>query len=126
MSRRLALIVEDDRDLAIIFAEALHAADYETEIARRGNEALACLASMTPEIVILDLHLPRVSGADILRQIRSEERLMETRVIIVTADPREAETLYEGADLTLIKPIDFGQLRDLAKRLATGGVVDGQ
>jgi DNA-binding response OmpR family regulator len=118
MNDRFALIVEDDADLSIIFAEALEAAGFATEIVKDGQVALERLDAEVPDVVVLDLHLPHVSGADILEQIRGDERLADTRVIIATADPREADALEGQADLTLIKPISFSQLRDLAKRLS--------
>jgi two-component system response regulator RegX3 len=117
LSPFFGLIIEDDQDLAIIFAMALQEAGFETQIVRAGDTALMWLESATPDIVVLDLHLPRVSGQDILRQIRADSRLAETKVIITTADPRLAEILQEEADLVLLKPIGFSQLRDLAARL---------
>jgi DNA-binding response OmpR family regulator len=117
MSDLFALIVEDETDLAIIFSKALQEAGFETQIVRAGDTALMWLSSTTPQIVILDLHLPRVSGEEVLNQIRADERLTETKVIIATADPRMAETLQDKADLVLLKPIGFSQLRDLASRL---------
>jgi DNA-binding response OmpR family regulator len=117
VSNPLALIVEDDRDLSDIFAQALRAAGFETQIARSGDTAVMWLSSTTPDVVVLDLHLPRVAGTEILGQIRSDPRLAETRIIIATADDRTAEILREEADLVLVKPISFSQLRDLAMRL---------
>ena len=116
-SNRFALIVEDEIDLAIIFSKALQEAGFETQIVRAGDTALMWLNSTQPQIVILDLHLPRVSGEDILKQIRADDRLTETKVIICTADPRLGELLQDQADLVLLKPIGFSQLRDLATRL---------
>ncbi len=117
MDDLFALIVEDETDLAIIFSKALQEAGFETQIVRAGDTALMWLASITPQIVVLDLHLPRVSGEEVLKQIRVDERLAATKVIIATADPRMAETLQDKADLVLLKPIGFSQLRDLAARL---------
>ena len=117
MSTPLALIVEDDLDLATIFDEALKAAGYKTEVIRTGDKAQNRLKAVAPELVVLDLHLPHVAGTDILKDIRADARLAQTRVIITTADVRLAETLREEADLVLVKPISFSQLRDLAKRL---------
>lgn len=117
MSDLFALIVEDETDLAIIFSKALQEAGFETQIVRAGDTALMWLSSTTPQIVVLDLHLPRVSGEEVLDQIRADERLATTKVIIATADPRMAETLQDRADLVLLKPIGFSQLRDLAARL---------
>jgi DNA-binding response OmpR family regulator len=117
MSNPLALIVEDDPKLAAIFAEALRLAGFEAEIAPDGYTARARLTATTPAVVVLDLHLPHVSGEDLLAQIRSDDRLAQTRVILATADPLMAESLRAKADLVLIKPISFNQLRDLSKHL---------
>jgi len=113
----LALIIEDDPDAADIFAAAVRAAEYETEIIVSGSKALDRLAEVEPSLVILDLHLPQVGGEDILKYIRSESRLEKTRVIIASADPRTADMLYGKATLVLIKPISFTQLRNLVNRL---------
>lgn len=118
MSQRFALIIEDEVDLATIFSEALKAAGYATDIVHSGEKALERLAVKVPDVVVLDLHLPHVAGTDILTQIRADARLAETRVVVATADARMAEMLHEQADLVLVKPISFVQLRDLAARLA--------
>lgn len=115
----LALVIEDDPDLSTIFSEALTAAQFEPEIIRDGALALERLAVTLPSVVVLDLHLPNVSGAEILDKIRADSRLAKTRVILATADARMAEALQkkDQADLVLVKPVSFGQLRDLANRM---------
>ena len=117
MTSSLALIIEDDPDLATIFAEALHGAEFETEIIADGQTALARLDIIIPSVVVLDLHLPFASGRDILEHIRADARLNDTRVILATADGSLADTLESKADLILLKPISFSQLRNLAARL---------
>ena len=117
MSKLLTLIIEDEQKLATIFAEAFGAAKFEIEIISDGEQALARLLEVTPQVVVLDLHLPQVSGREILQAIRKDPRLTKTRVILATADPIVAETLREKADLVLIKPVSFKQLRELALRL---------
>lgn len=117
MSRPLALIVEDEYDISIIFAKAIRAAGFETEIVRSGDTALTWLASATPDIVVLDLQLPRVPGTKILDHIRAESRLAQARVIVATAHPHMAESLRGKADWILNKPVSFGQLRNLASHL---------
>ncbi len=124
MNDRSAMIIEDNEDLGIIFAEALQAAGFETRLVPDGERALAQLKESVPRIIIVDLHLPHVSGEAILEWIRSDERFDESRVIIATADPRMADMLKEKADLVLLKPISFGQLRDLAARLTPAGSED--
>ena len=117
MNPGLAFIIEDEQDLATIFAEALRAAGFTTEIIARGDTALDRLAQTVPEIVLLDLHLPGVDGQEILHQIRADARLKSTKVILASADAALSQALDAEADLTLLKPISFSQLRDLTKRL---------
>lgn len=117
MSEPLALIVEDEDDLAEIFAQALRAAGFRTETICRGDTARERLAEIVPDLVVLDLHLPNVDGDDLLKQIRADGRLCSTQVIITSADPLMAEAVGGQAELVLIKPISFRQLRDLAARL---------
>ncbi|MBP7998739.1 MAG: response regulator transcription factor [Chloroflexi bacterium] len=117
MSKPLALIIEDDPKLGDIFTYALEAADFVTELIADGDLARARLAEIVPSVVVLDLHLPHVSGEDLLQQIRADERLTRTRVMFATADARLANYLRQQSDLVLLKPISPAQLRDLAKRL---------
>ena len=84
-----------------------------------GDEALKRLKTITPQIVVLDLNLPGTSGADILESIRADERLDKTRVILATADERQAETLTDTADIILLKPVSPAQLREMALRMIT-------
>lgn len=117
MAEQFALVIEDDKDEAFVFTRALQAAGFETEAVRSGDTALVRLATVVPDVVVLDLHLPHVDGRDIVRQIRRDARLARTRVIVVTGDPQWAESVRGEADLVLIKPIGFEQLGDLAARL---------
>ena len=117
MGKPLALIVEDHQDAAIIFAEALKGADFEIETITAGDAALERLAETTPAVVVLDLDLPRVSGLDVLKHIREDARLAKTRVLVVTAHPALSEGLDDKADMVLIKPISFNQLRELVADL---------
>jgi CheY-like chemotaxis protein len=118
MTQPLALIVDDHGDSAIIFSEAMRVAGFAVEVAQAGDEALARLADTAPDVVILDLCLPRVAGTEILRRIRGDERLADTHVIVVSADPVLAGTSLAQADQVLIKPIGFSWLRDLAVELS--------
>jgi DNA-binding response OmpR family regulator len=111
------MVIEDDMDLANIFAEAIKGAGFETEVIRDGAVAQARLKEAIPNIVILDMHLPHLDGSALLSQIRADKRLKSTIVIIATADALMGEMYREMADFVLIKPISFTQLRDLTARL---------
>ncbi len=112
-----SMVIEDDEDLSSIFCEALNAAGFETEIIRNGRVAIERLEVVAPDLVILDMHLPSVGGAEILHFIRSDKRLAFTNVVVTTADAIMGEQMRDSADFVLIKPISFGQLRDLTARL---------
>ena len=114
----LALIIEDDEDLANIFAEAMRGVGFEVEHVADGKVAQERLKSGAPPfLILLDMHLPHVSGADLLTAMKQDERFAKTMIIITTADARMGETYSEQADFVLIKPISFVQLRDLTARL---------
>jgi CheY-like chemotaxis protein len=115
----LALIIEDDEDLANIFAEALRGVGFEVEHVADGQLAHERLKNGEPPfLILLDMHIPHISGGDLLTNtIKKEERLAKTMVIITTADARMGETYGEMADFVMIKPISFVQLRDLTSRL---------
>lgn len=117
MKKPLVLIIEDDKDVAELFNHVIEPLGFETEVVRRGDIALSRLASIVPAVVLLDLHLPEVSGKDILRQIRADERLAETRVIVITAHSHMSDILQDEADLVLLKPVSVDQLSDLVLRL---------
>ncbi len=119
MSKPLVLVIEDHPDSGDIFCLTLKVAGFQTKLIDSGDEVFAWLVTKTPDVIILDVGLPRVSGADILRQIRADPRLAETPVIVATAYPESAALLQEYADLMLIKPVSPRQLRDLAIQLCS-------
>ncbi len=116
MTKPLALIVEDEYDLSFLLAQIVALAGYETEIIHSGDIALDRLSEIIPDLILLDLNLPKVLGTDVLRHIRSEQRLLEIHVIVVTAYKHLAEAVYEQADHVLNKPFEFDQLNHLITR----------
>lgn len=119
----LALIIEDDEDLANIFAEALRGVGFAVEIVADGKAAKERLFGneTKPFLILLDMHLPFVSGADLLTSMKQDEHFNDTTIIITTADARMGETYGDQVDFVLIKPISFVQLRDLTSRLKHKG-----
>jgi CheY-like chemotaxis protein len=109
-------VIEDYEDTANIFRWALDMAGYDVEIARDGGVAQKRLQEIVPDLIILDLHVPSISGDKLLKQIRSDERLSNTLVFLATADANMAAQLKDQTELVLLKPISPTQLRDLAER----------
>ena len=119
MSTPFAFIIEDDAKLGHVFSLALQIAQVTAELIPDGKTALTRLSETTPDLVVLDLHLPYVSGDEILRFMREDERLAHVPVILATADSRHADYLREQAEIVLLKPISPKQLAELAGRLLT-------
>jgi len=116
-----AVVIEDTDDIAQVFQTAMEQAGFESEIIPDGERALERLAEIVPDLVILDLHLPEVSGEKILKYIRSDARLKEIKVIVATADSSWAEKLASDSTISMLKPIGFTQLRQIAERLKPRG-----
>lgn len=113
----LAFIIEDDVDLSAIFTEALESVGYQVETIMDGLQAQQRLEKEIPRLILLDMHLPHISGEILLAKIKADTRYSNTNVVITTADARMAEAYSEIADFTMVKPISFVQLRDLTSRL---------
>ena len=117
MTPPLAFVIEDDPRLADIFSETISSAGYTVQTISDGQEAIDQLAHTKPDLIVLDLHLPHVTGDQILAYIRQQAHLSDVRVMLATADAGLANSLQEKSDLVLLKPISVSQLRSLAQRL---------
>jgi len=132
MNKKIILLVEDnpdDVDLTLrAFRKSLIA--NEVVVARDGAEALDYLAATgmhagrnvdeLPQVVLLDLHLPKISGLDVLRAIRAEPKTKLLPVVILTSSAEENDILESyglGANSYIRKPVDFGQFLDAARQL---------
>ncbi len=117
---RLALIIEDNVELAYIYGAALEALNYETENIEDGKKALQRLTEVVPDLIILDMNLPHVSGHYIYKKLRSDDKFTHTPIIIATANQLIADALREeigGLDRLLVKPVSPTQLRNIAKEI---------
>jgi diguanylate cyclase (GGDEF)-like protein len=120
MERLNALIVEDDRDTAHFFQMVMSLLGFNCELAFSAKEALSELALNEPDLILLDMRLGQeLDGGDILFQIRSNPRLDNTRVIVITAYPGMADQIDNLADLILLKPVEVDQLRNLVERMVS-------
>lgn len=118
MAKPLALIIDDDRQVAGFFAFVLESADYETMAAYDGQTALQKLQTIVPHLITLDMYLPDMFGGDILRQIRQDPRLERTWVLVATGEGKTLESSIQAqADFVLTKPIDYDQIYRVCLRL---------
>jgi len=121
MATRL-MLVEDDARLSSLVAEYLAAYEFDVQIVARGDQALACFHAFAPDIVVLDLMLPGMDGADVCRQLRA---LGGTPILVLTAredDYDQVALLEHGADDFINKPVQprvlLARLRALLRRAA--------
>lgn len=117
MSLPLALILEDDPKLAELYETVLRSCQYETNVIDSGREAQKSLATFTPALILLDIHLPYVSGMDLLEQIKTDARLKRTTTIVMTADLYTAKELEGHVEHVLLKTHGITHLRDIAARI---------
>jgi DNA-binding response OmpR family regulator len=114
------LIVEDDDDIAQVLQRSLRLEGYETRIAGDGEAALGAANDFVPDLVVLDLGLPKIDGMDVARRLRASD---DVPILMLTArDALESrvEGLDAGADDYLVKPFErqelLARLRALLRR----------
>ena len=117
MSSSLALILEDDPKLAELYDTVLKQCQYETQIIDSGRDAQKSLETLTPALILLDIHLPYVSGMDLLEQIQADKRFKQTTTIVMTADLYTAKDLEGKVEYVLLKTHGIARLRNIATRV---------
>lgn len=120
MNPPVALIIEDDPEAGELLEIVLGAAGLIPFVVESGSRALSLMAASVPDLVVLDLNLPDVPGADVLRSIRANPRSAETPVIVTTAHPRMAQTVWKEANLVLVKPVPHEVLKRKVGELVRG------
>ena len=112
------LVVDDDAAIRkMIIAALKREADYQLLEAANGREALDLMRSQHPDVVVLDLMMPVLSGWDVLHERQGDTRLRSIPVILISAnrDPEIASAVDKGICAFLPKPFDIGALGALVK-----------
>jgi len=120
-----ALVVEDDVRFADLMCRVLEADDWSVRVATNGFDAGFVAGSFLPQLVILDVLLPKLDGREVCRRLRAEPRLARTKIIAVTAlrdEKVRQEMLDAGADDFHTKPVTLRALRRRIQEL-TGSAV---
>lgn len=121
MARPLVLIVDDEVGLLRLFSNLVERLDCETVQAIDGATAMDVLDQLTPDLLILDLAMPEVSGFDVLQYVRSIPRLDSMKIMILTARPNlvpEVEAL--GIDCWVAKPVMPADFLDVVNEVLFG------
>jgi len=101
------LIIEDNLDLSNLFQLALDLHGIPSEICRDGRDATGLIKRLRPQVVLLDMHLPHVSGATIFEYLKKKHP--EIAVLIITAD-RDLYSEYKNKTKAFLKPMDMDAL----------------
>ncbi|MFL5970542.1 MAG: PleD family two-component system response regulator [Gaiellaceae bacterium] len=104
------LICDDEPSLRELIRLSLNG-PYQFVEADDGEESLEIARRLRPDVVILDVMMPRRSGLEVLTALREEDALSDTRIIVLTAQPATREdAIREGADLVMVKPFEPEQI----------------
>lgn len=129
MSRQRILVVDDDKQIVRLVRSYLEQAGFFVFTAYDGRAALATLRRETPDLLVLDLMLPDRDGWDITRQIRSDNRLAATPVIMLTARVEDTDKILGlelGADDYITKPFNPRELVARVRALLRRTQLDDQ
>ena len=103
------LVVDDDPDIARFVEVNLRSAGYDVSVASDGEEALARASALRPDLVLLDVMMPRIDGFEVAQRLRKNPQTANTSIIMLTAKALSADKvtgLQSGADDYIIKPFD--------------------
>lgn len=123
MTQKTVLIVEDEEDAAELFAEMMRVSGFRVLKTSTSTPALSMMTAEKPDVVILDIMMPEISGLDILRQMRSDPELANIPVVVVSATTMPADIksgMEAGASTYLTKPVGFQELKEAVVRVLGG------
>jgi DNA-binding response OmpR family regulator len=119
----LVLCADDDADILALLAIRLERAGFRVAQAVDGEQALSLARKLRPDVLVLDVMMPRLSGTEVLRALRGDEATAAIPVVLLSARAQEADVergLEAGADAYLAKPFQAPELIEVVGRLARG------
>jgi DNA-binding response OmpR family regulator len=122
MEKMKVLAVDDEPNILMSIEFILEMEGYQVYLARDGEEALEVAGRVRPDLVLLDVNMPRKDGYEVCRILRENEQLAETKVIMLTAKGQTLERkkgLEVGADEYVTKPFSADELLQKIRALLT-------
>ncbi len=116
---KTVLIIEDEEDAAELFAEMMRVSGFRVLKISNSAPALTTMAAEKPDVLILDIMMPEISGLEILRQMRRDPELANIPVVVVSAKSMPADIkngMEAGASTYLTKPVGFLDLKEAVER----------
>jgi two-component system phosphate regulon response regulator PhoB len=119
LNKKTVLIIEDEEDAAELFAEMMRVSGFRVVKTSSSAPAITMMTDERPDIVLLDIMMPEISGLDILRQMRRDPVLVNIPVIVVSAMSMPTDIRHgmeAGASMYLTKPVGFIDLKEAVDR----------
>jgi DNA-binding response OmpR family regulator len=123
---RRVLVADDDEDIVDLLRMNLAAGGYEVEAAYDGEQAWEAVLASPPDLVVLDVMMPKMDGLEVLARLRAEPRTREVPVVMLTARTTDTDVWQgwqAGADYYLTKPFDLRELLRFIGYLQVNGHV---
>jgi DNA-binding response OmpR family regulator len=120
VSARRVLIAEDEESILASLEFVVRAAGHDVRLARDGEQAIAALADYRPDLVLLDLMLPKASGLEVCRAVRADPALAATKVLMLTARGGSNDVsrgIGAGADAYMVKPFSTRELGERVRQM---------
>jgi DNA-binding response OmpR family regulator len=117
------LIVDDEPNIVAALEFLLHKSGYEVRVAPNGEDALVQLDAFKPDLVLLDVMMPKVSGYEVCQRMRAQPKWRGIKIVMLSARGREVEVskgMSLGADLYVTKPFSSTELVATIDRLLSG------
>jgi len=107
------LIVDDEPNIVAALEFLLEKNGYQVQVAANGEEALARLDDFSPDLVLLDVMVPKMSGYEVCQRMRAQPKWRDIKIVMLSARGREVEVekgMSLGADLYVTKPFSSAEL----------------
>ena len=114
------LVVDDEETMRRSLADILRLEGYEVEVLASGEAAVESLKQAPPDLMLLDLKMPKIDGIEVLRKIKSDKDLQMIPVVILTSssESSDLETCYQlGANAYVVKPVRFADFVEAVKQI---------
>jgi DNA-binding response OmpR family regulator len=117
------LVTDDDRVIQQLVQVNLELEGYEVDTAGDGEEALVKVGSFKPELIVLDIMMPRMDGREVCRRVKADPATRDIHIVFLSARAQEVDVqsgLDLGADAYVTKPFDPAELIDVVRKLLAG------
>ena len=121
MEKTSVLVVDDSPTSLRFAADSLREAGFDVSLARDGEEAIETVSNSRPDVVVLDIILPKKNGFQVCRELKTNEGTRDVRIVLLSSKSQEADRFWgqrQGADAYLTKPVEPNELLAIVSAVA--------